>query len=311
MGIPLIKSPLGNRGFEYEYGQTEFTEMLSYCLMCNIDQLADAGFEFSTDPASAGTLEIPQPLQVFVDQLQDGELQPIPYQRYYPEFPLTIWDQQTAAIQQQTATIERIKALLQEKYESLPAETKTPGYFQTLIDTILDTIAEEFIWSAIKLLFKGAIFSAAIFGISAIGVLAVKQLVEKLFDGISSCSALLNENQQLELIDASSDGEFDSQKAWEYFRLREHVITRHQQDIHNMLTEMIALESRVKENIMEPNENSSESLKELIEAIEGLNLGDLSELIQAVKDLQYNGQRFLYKDGSVYELSGQTVSGSE
>lgn len=311
MGIPIIKSLLGNRGWEYEYGQTEFTEMLSFCLMRNIDQLADAGFEFNTDPASAGTLEIPQPLQVFVDQMQDGELQPIPYQRHYPEFPLAMWDQQTAAIQQQTATLERIKASLQEKYDSLPAETKTPGYFQTLIDTILEAIAEEFIWSAIKLLYTGSIFSAAIFGISAIGVLAVKQLVDKIFDGITSCSAMMTENQQLETLDASSEGDFDAQKAWEYFTLREHVIARHQRDIHNMLTEMIALEAKVKENIMEPNEKSSESLKELIEALEGLNLGDLSELVQAVKDLQYNGQRFLYKDGSVYELSGQTVSGSD
>lgn len=305
MGMPIIKSPLGGRGFEYEYGQTEFTEMLSYCLMRNIDALADSGFEFSADPASAGTIEIPQPLQVFVDQTRDGDSVPIPFRQWKGEFPINIWNQQTLAIEQQTQIIERVKAGLQEKYDQLPAQTKEPGYFQQLINGVLDELAEGFFWTAVKLLFKGALFSSAIFGVAVVGVLTLKSLIEKLFNAIGDCTTMMAENQEIAAVEVE-----DETLRWDMFDMREKVLVRHQRDIHNMLMELMTLEKQAREHMIEPAENTTQDFKELVEALQDLNLGgeDFAELVQAVKDLQYNGQEFLYKDGSSFVLHGKTLS---
>ena len=123
-GIPLIKSPLGGRAWAYEYGQTEFTEMLSYCLMQNIDALADSGFVFSTDHSG---LAFPQPMEVFLNQKQDSETVPLPVQQWYPEFPDDLPDDLEAAWSIQTDFLNQQKALLPDSMSGL----------STLIDQIL------------------------------------------------------------------------------------------------------------------------------------------------------------------------------
>ena len=300
-GIPLIKSPLGGRAFEYEYGQTEFTEMLSYCLMQNIDALADSGFVFSTDNSG---LAFPQPMEVFLNQVQDNATVPLPVQQYYPEFPAAVWNQQTVAIQQQTAIIARIKATLQEKYDNMPAETKTPGFFQNAIQDLLSDFAEKLFWGAVKFLFRGLFIQSIVWGACVLGVLKVKELVDKIFESLSECDKMSAENTEIQTLEM---GEPDAQKAWPYFQLRETILQRHQRDIHNMLTELMTLEKDAKNAVVEDNEN----LSELVDAIKDLNLGDLSQLTQAVKDLQYNGQTYWFKDGSKLEMHGQTPSESE
>lgn len=303
MGMPIVKSPLGGRAFEYEYGQTEFTEMLSFCLMQNIDALADAGFQFDTE----GSGELPQPFEVLINQMRDAKIVPIPMMKNAGIFPMHLWDQQTLAIQQQTQIIERLKVRLQEKYDQIPAKVKEPGYFQQLINKLLDSLAEEFFWAAVKLLFKGSLFSSAIFGVAVIGVLVVKSLVNKLFDAIGDLTTMAAENQEIAAVDN------EEAQRWELFDLRENVLTRHQRDINNMLIEIMTLEKQAKEQMIEPSENTSQDFKELVEAIQNLNLGgdvDLAELVQAVKDLQYNGQEFVFKDGSSYVLHGKTLSGT-
>ena len=300
-GIPLIKSPLGGRAWSYEYGQTEMTEMLSYCLMQNIDALADSGFVFSTDNSG---LAFPQPMEVFLNQVQENETVPLPVQQHYPEFPAGVWAQQTAAIQQQSAMLERIKATLQEKYDKLPAETKQPGFFQNLIQGLLSDFAEKIFWGAVKFLFRGMFIQSIVWGTVVIGIWKFKQLVDKIFDSIGDCTTMTTENTEIQNLEM---GEPDAQQAWPYFQLRETILQRHQRDIHNMLTELMTLEKDAKNAVVEDNEN----LSELVDAIKDLNLGDLSQLTQAVKDLQYNGQTYWFKDGSKLELHGQTPSESE
>lgn len=242
---------------------------------------------------SAGTLELPQPLQISIPEA-------VQVQRVYPEFPEAIWHQQTAALQQQSALLSQVKTLLQEKYEELPEETEESGFIAGIVSSLLEEGGVEAFYTGLKWLLSwlsgsgGFLTSIMAFCISA-AFFYFRDLAERYLLGKDTCDQMLLENQHIETISIYAEGstDIDAEKAWEYFGLREKVILRHQNDIHNMLTEIMTLEKQASETFGTPKDTN-----------------DMTELIQAVKDLQFNGLEFVYKDGSKYRLDGQIPAGT-
>lgn len=258
------------------------------------------------------TLEIPQPLQI---------------ERIYPAFPLSLWSQQSAALQAQTEYIVQIKSNLQDKIAALPQQD-SKSVITGFISSLLDNWAVEFFTAGLKytlqaLMGAGGAATAVMAFLCSIGFIALKDAWDRYTEGVKSCTAMESENIDMAALDITTDGQTDNQKAWEYYGLRETVITRHQRDIHNLLTEVIAMEARLSNSLGEPDSDNAAlvaALKELNiteeisdlrgvieDALEQLEGKTLDDLVEAVKDLGMEGYEIEAEDFKIRKL-GRTLT---
>jgi hypothetical protein len=198
-----------------------------------------------------------------------------------------LWKAQNATIQEQNEYLLSVKQQLQEKREKLPEREETKGLLGTLWDNFLaetvEQIIEMLIIGLLKYIFTlGDIATKVVAFLSIVTLLALKDLIDQCTEGEAICDKYIEENSAL-------IGLTPSEYAYE---LRLKITKNHNDHIANLLTDIHSLE-----------ETASTSGSE--------TSGDMAELIQAVKDLQANGQEFWYKDGSKYILSGGTSSGTE
>ncbi|MDY0094829.1 MAG: hypothetical protein RBT80_19210 [Candidatus Vecturithrix sp.] len=214
-----------------------------------------------------------------------------------PEFPLTIWNQQTQAIDDQTAYLQHVQSLFEEKKAHLPTQS-SKSVIGSLISTILDELGEEALTVGLKLLLKvlsgiSSWINPVIAFLMAVSFLWLKDLWDRYALGIQECEHLVRENDAVRDLsiqtvgEGNGDSEIDHEKAWEYFRLREQLLSRHAAHVHNLLTEIIALESQTHETL---GGNPDEGL------------------IQAVKDLRYNNLIVEGRDGRRILLTNGTFS---
>lgn len=226
------------------------------------------------------TLEIPQPLQI---------------ERIYPAFPTALWNQQTAAIEEQSAFLTRIKENLNAKLEQLPTEATSQSVIGEFVSSLLEDWATGSFTFSLKYLLSwlsglGGAANVVMGFLCTIGFLALKDLWDHYEFGVSTCDTLITENAEALAITITSYEENPS-PIWEYYKLRETVITRHQRDIHNLLTEIIALEQRTSESIGQPT-------------------SDMSDLISAVQDLSMEGYEIEAEDFKIRKLGRTLTAGS-
>ena len=230
--------------------------------------------------AGSATFEIPQPLQI---------------EKIYPSFPTALWNQQTAAIEEQSIFLNRIKENLNAKLEQLPTEATSQSVIGEFVSNLLEDWADGSFTFGLKYLLSWLMgvggFATAVLGfLCTIGFLALKDLWDRYTQGVATCEALIAENTEALAISITSYDENPS-PIWEYYKLRETVITRHQRDIHNLLTEIIALEQRTAESIGQPT-------------------SDMSDLIQAVQDLSMEGYEIEAEDFKIRKLGRTLTTGS-
>lgn len=225
------------------------------------------------------TLEIPSPLPILIQR---------------PAFPETAWEHQTAAIDEQKAYLLHVKDILARKEDELPTES-SESLIGTLISTLLGELAEEFAVFGIKKLLTwlaglGGGASGVIAFLSVIGFLWLKDLWDHYVLGQQICEQGIAELDAIRNLDISTE-EGDVPKAWDYFRLRETIIARQQQHIHNLLTEIIALEQQTKDAI-------------------GLPGSDNTELIAAIQELGMAGYEIEAEDFKIRKLGRTLTTGS-
>jgi hypothetical protein len=204
-------------------------------------------------------------------QLNRSTLQP-------PEL-VPMWNAQTNVILEQNERLDLIYTDLENKRENL--ENYTFDWGEVILDALGDTIYE---WISRTLLkWKDEAIPAPIqflidWGLNLIPN-AIAYLIEKYRQARSEIGAIKAENEKL----------LELSITWENYSLRTAVLVHHEKAIENLLKEIVEHEK----------------------PLDQLNGGDMAELIQAVKDLQYNGQEFVYKDGSSYVLQGKTLVGTD
>lgn len=233
---------------------------------------------------SAGTLELPQPLEIAIPEA-------VQVQRVYPAFPESLWNQQTLALQEQTAFLNKVKENLNAKLEQLPQEGTSQSVIAEFISSLLEELSIDYFFAGLKYVLRwlsgaGGGATAVMSFLLTIGFLALKDLWDRYTQGVQACDALIAENA--EALAISLEDPEDTAPLWEYYRLRETVIVRHQRDIHNLLTEIIALEQRTAESLGEPT-------------------SDMTELISAVKDLGMEGYEIEAEDFKIRKL-GRTLT---
>ena len=212
------------------------------------------------------------------------------------DFPLAAWTQQTAAIDEQSAYFLHVKDILGRKEEELPNES-SESVIGTLISNLLGEMAEEGIYVGLKYLLSwltglGGGATAVVAFLTVVGLLTLKDLWDRYVMGQTMCQSFKDENDALRNLDITDgEGNTDNAKAWEYYRLREQVIGRHNDQIHNLLTEIIALEEQTKESIGQPG-------------------GSNEELIQAVRELGNQSYEIEAEDFRIRKLGRTLTAGS-
>ncbi len=217
--------------------------------------------------------------------------EPVQVQRVYPAFPEALWNQQTLALQEQTAFLNKVKENLNTKLEQLPVESTSQSVIGEFVSSLLEDWATGSFTFGLKYLLSWLAgaggFATAVLGfLCTIGLLSLKDLWDRYTQGVQACDALIAENA--EALAISLEDPEDTAPLWEYYRLRETVIVRHQRDIHNLLTEIIALEERTSQSLGEPT-------------------SDMTELISAVKDLGMEGYEIEAEDFKIRKL-GRTLT---
>jgi hypothetical protein len=230
-------------------------------------------------PAPAGSsLDIPQPLLVQLSSSVTESESEIP-----PDPDLTLlWNSQNDVIYEQQERLDLIYEDLEAKRETLEGYQLDWGEvaLQSLLDSGLGFVLKKFL-----LLKEGGITSPWLdFFIDTIANFipnAIQYLIKLYRRARSAIGAIKAENEAILRLP----------KSWDNYNRRLEVLVHHEQAIENLLKE-----------ILDHQKPIDDVLK-----------GDFDELVQAVKDLQYNGLEFIYKDGSKYTLSGsgQILSGSD
>jgi hypothetical protein len=190
-----------------------------------------------------------------------------------------LWNAQTNVILEQNERLDLIYTDLENKRENL--ENYTFDWGEVILSALGETIFE---WIGRTLLkWKDEAIPAPIqFLIDwALNLIpnAIAYLIEKYRQARSEIGAIKAENEKL----------LELSITWENYSLRTAVLVHHEKAIENLLKEIVEHEK----------------------PLDQLTGGDMAELIQAVKDLQYNGQEFVYKDGSSYVLHGKTLVGTD
>ena len=233
---------------------------------------------------SQGKGEITSPIEISIPE-------PVQVQRVYPAFPEALWNQQTLALQEQTAFLNKVKENLNAKLEQLPQEGTSQSVIAEFISSLLEELSIDYFFAGLKYVLRwlsgaGGGATAVMSFLLTIGFLALKDLWDRYTQGVQACDALIAENA--EALAISLEDPEDTAPLWEYYRLRETVIVRHQRDIHNLLTEIIALEERTSQSLGEPT-------------------SDMTELISAVKDLGMEGYEIEAEDFKIRKL-GRTLT---
>lgn len=231
------------------------------------------------------TLDIPQPLEIATG------VTPLDTIAIRPDFPAAVWSKQTKAIDEQNAHLQRVMDMLEDRRDEIPNKQESDNIIDDLLGTLFGETAEELLffgvrWLLTKLFGMGAAAAGLLGFLTVIGVLLIKQLWDSYTRGIDTADSFIKENDAIRDLDPGDNNE----KAWEWFYLREHVLTRHAAEIHNILTEIIALEQQTESTLGHPGSADD-------------------DLISAINDLRYNniivegtdGRRLILNNGIVQE----------
>lgn len=239
------------------------------------------GFELFEAIAAAAaesediSLTVPQPLLV---QLPSSITES-------PETPadedLTLlWNSQNDVIYEQQERLALIYEDLETKRETL--ENYNLDWGEIALQALLES-GLGFVLKKLLLLKEGGMSSSWLdFFIDTIASFipnAIQYLLKLYRRARSAIGAIQAENEAILRLS----------KSWDNYNRRLEVLVHHEQAIENLLKE-----------ILDHQKPIDDVLK-----------GDFDDLVQAVKDLQFNGLEFVYKDGSKYTLVGQIPSGSD
>ena len=173
-------------------------------------------------------------------------------------FLALLWNAQTKVITQQSAYIEHVITLFQDKIDQLPSDD---SIFETikgeLFEEFLEFITQKGLEWALKLEAGMAEFIAFL---TVLGACLLKELYEKYQKGIQVGDAMIQENSAMLGLEQSRDN----------YSLRTETLKSHDQALHNLLTEILTMENQVKTEPMSQGTGSTVDLEALTEAVKAL-----------------------------------------